>query len=280
MQREHNTALASAEAHHQHVLTELNTHHAVQLQAIEDRWRVGVAALKTATSEIGQEALRWFPAWKELAAEGWTSLSAVPPAVKLGQITIGLKPPAPTKEEAEFSDNIPKPPLEPTFLLPAVASSPAHLSLLLEARGDGRRAAMQTLQAYMLRLATSLPPAKCRFTIIDPVGLGENFAAFMHLADYDDQLISRRIWTDPRHIEQRLTDLSEHMENVIQKYLRNEFKSIDEYNQHAEEVAEPFRFLVIANFPSNFTEAAARRLLSIAASGPRCGVFTLIARRQ
>jgi DNA segregation ATPase FtsK/SpoIIIE, S-DNA-T family len=34
--------------------------------------------------------------------------------------------------------------------------------------------------------------------------------------------------------------------------------------------------LVIANFPANFTQEAARRLLSIAATGARCGVYTLI----
>ena len=79
----------------------------------------------------------------------------------------------------------------------------------------------------MLRLLASLPASKVRFTIIDPVGLGENFAAFMHLADYQEQLVTSRIWTEPRHIEERLADLSEHMENVIQKYLRNEFATIE-----------------------------------------------------
>ena len=34
--------------------------------------------------------------------------------------------------------------------------------------------------------------------------------------------------------------------------------------------------LVVANFPTNFSEAAARRLVSIASSGARCGVYTLI----
>ena len=66
------------------------------------------------------------------------------------------------------------------------------------------------------------------------------------------------------------------MENVIQKYLRNEFRSIDEYNAFAGEVAEPFRILVVANFPVNFTDTAAKRLTSIATSGARCGVYTLI----
>src|SRR5205085_1477632 len=35
-------------------------------------------------------------------------------------------------------------------------------------------------------------------------------------------------------------------------------------------------FLVVADFPVNFSDLAVRRLLSIVASGPRCGVFTLI----
>ena len=110
----------------------------------------------------------------------------------------------------------------------------------------------------MLRMFTAIPPSKVRFTIIDPVGLGENFAGFMHLADHDEQLVTNRIWTEPVHIEQRLADLTEQMENVIQKYLRNEFRSIDEYNAFAGEVAEPFRILVVANFPVNFTDTAAK----------------------
>src|SRR5438552_15493114 len=89
-------------------------------------------------------------------------------------------------------------------------------------------------------------------------------------------MVNRRIWTEGAQIKQRLADLTEHMENVIQKYLRNEFASIQEYNQHAGEVAEPFQILVIANFPANFSEEAARRLASITTSGARCGVYTLI----
>ena len=46
------------------------------------------------------------------------------------------------------------------------------------------------------------------------------------------------------------------MENVIQKYLRNEFETIEEYNAQAGEVAEPFRVLVVANFPANFSAEA------------------------
>jgi energy-coupling factor transporter ATP-binding protein EcfA2 len=106
--------------------------------------------------------------------------------------------------------------------------------------------------------------------------LGENFSAFMHLADYDEQLVANRIWTDTSHIEQRLADLTKHMENVIQVYLRQEFHSIQEYNASAGEMAEPYRVLVVANFPANMSETAAGRLKSIVASGARCGVFVLM----
>ena len=38
---------------------------------------------------------------------------------------------------------------------------------------------------------------------------------------------------------ERLADLAVHMETVTQKYLRNEYATIEEYNAVAEEVAEP-----------------------------------------
>ena len=162
------------------------------------------------------------------------------------------------------------------FDVPVLLPLQERPSLVLNATGKGRDAAIKTLQSTMLRFLTSLPPGKVRCTILDPVGLGANFAAFMHLADYDELLVSSRIWTEPAHIEKRLADLTEHMETVLQTYLRNEFATIDEYNQFAGEVAEPYRVLVIANFPVNFTDIALRRLASIADGGSRCGVYLMM----
>src|SRR5207245_8052737 len=85
-----------------------------------------------------------------------------------------------------------------------------------------------------------------------------------------------RIWTEASDIEHRLGDLTAHMENVIQKYLRNQFQTLEDYNAQAGEVAEPYRMLVVAHFPVNFTPDAARRLISLAVSGARCGIYPLI----
>ncbi|MFO0802368.1 MAG: FtsK/SpoIIIE domain-containing protein [Gemmataceae bacterium] len=53
------------------------------------------------------------------------------------------------------------------------------------------------------------------------------------------------------------------------EHLRNQYKSIEDYNRAAGEVAEPYRVLVVA-FDSR--PRAAKRLVSIVNSGPSCGV--------
>ena len=210
--------------------------------------------------------------WADLAFGNWAPATKIPTGVRLGDFQLRL-------DDIEYGipDDDRLVPETSEFTIPALLPFPDQASLLLKASGgDGRKASVDLLQVVMLRLLATLPPGKVRFTIIDPIGLGENFSAFMHLVDYDELLVTSRIWTEVAHIEQRLTDLTEHMETVFQTYLRNEFKTIEEYNEFAGEVAEPYHILVIAGFPSSFSEQAAKRLTSIMSSGPRCGVYTLL----
>jgi hypothetical protein len=162
------------------------------------------------------------------------------------------------------------------FRVPLLLSYPDQGSILFETSTVGRDGIIGALNNIILRLLAVAPPGRLSFTIIDPIGLGENFAGAMHLADYGEQLINSRIWTQSAQIEQKLADLNEHMEKVIQMYLRNEYETIADYNEAAGNIAERYQFLVIADFPVNFSETAVKRLLSIATSGARCGVYTLI----
>ena len=66
------------------------------------------------------------------------------------------------------------------------------------------------------------------------------------------------------------------METVIQKYLRDEHVTIEDYNANAGHVAEAYHVVVVCDYPTNFTETAARRLVRIAQNGPRCGVYPLV----
>jgi len=171
-------------------------------------------------------------------------------------------------------------PGEIDFHLPLRLEIPHAASLLIETKQKGRDEAIAHLNYLVLAWLAGSPAGRLSFSLVDPVGLGESFAGLMHLADYEEILINTRIRTQPEQIERRLGELCDHMEKVIQMYLRNDYETITQYNEAAGTIAERYHFLVVADFPKGFTELAARRLLSIAASGARCGVFLLIHRDE
>jgi hypothetical protein len=295
IRRRRDSALRAAEAQYQQVVSDVEARygedmgHADAVYArltadhrgthdrrwdeLAQRWRLGLEGVLTAVAEVNGRCAALFPDWDGPDWDGWRPAASVPPGLRVGTLTVRLADvPQAVPEDRRLRNGIPE-----TLTLPALLPFPNRASVLLRAGGDGgRAAAVSLLQVMMLRFLTALPPGKVRFTILDPVGLGENFAAFPLLADYDEALIASRIWTEQHQIEQRLADLTAHMENVIQKYLRNQFQTLEEYNAQAGEVAEPYRVLVVANFPVNFSIDAARRLVSIAGSGARCGVYTLV----
>jgi len=237
------------------------------------RWHSGIEQFEAAVDRIASYCRRLFPAWDAPAWGRWTPAKAIPPAIPFGQLELSL---------ADMEGGVSADPrlaaVASRFSIPALFSFRDHSLLLWKARDEGRAVAIESIQNIMLRMLASIPPGKVRFLIVDPVGLGENFSAFMHLADFNEQLVSSRIWTEGGHIDRRLGELTEHMENIIQVYLRNEFATLQDYNETAGELAEPYRILVVANFPANFSEAAAHRLLSIASGGARCGVYMLVSR--
>lgn len=242
-------------------------------QAMETAWREGMQALYERAAALTLKDDREALPWDHAAWNDWSPMGRPQPAARFGEIRLDLSQlPGGLPENKRLHID------GPTVLeLPAALAVPDAASLLIQFGREGRDAALDLLRAAMLRQLAILPPGKVRFTIIDPVGLGQSFAGFMHLADYNEASVAYRIWTEAKHIEQRLAELTEHMENVIQKYLRNQFSTIAEYNEKAGEIAEPYRFLVISDFPVNFSESTARRLMSIIQSGARCGVYTLIA---
>lgn len=240
-------------------------------EGLATRWTTGMTHFQAASERLNQACAELFLDWDSQPWDQWTPPTEIPPAVPLGRFDLHLaKIPGGLPQDERLR------PAKADFSLPVLFPCRQRPLLLLRTGDDGQSHAIEAMQALMLRLLTSLPPGKVRFMILDPVGLGENFSAFMHLVDFNEQLVSSRIWTDPAHIEQRLAELTGHMENVIQVYLRNEFASIEEYNRFAGDLAEPYRVLVVANFPAGFSETAAARLMSIVASGARCGVYTIM----
>ena len=170
----------------------------------------------------------------------------------------------------EFAGRFDK--LSTPALLPFVGGR----NLVIHAAGAAKAKAIQGVQSVLLQQLMLTPPAKLQFLLVDPVGLGENVASFMHLGDDAPELITGKAWVERADIEKQLAELSAYMETVIQGSLRGRYSSIEELNAEAKELSRGYRVLVVIDFPVNFTEESARRLLSIAQNGPRCGVYTIV----
>ena len=257
-----------ATATHRAETEAIDTEEASSWATLAAEWQREITPLYAALEALHTATDAIFPPWSESFLEAWSPAASTTPATRFAHLDAELAayprdPRLPLPGSAHLS-------------VPLALDYPREGSLLFETKEGAGPAIVDTLNNIILRLLTTTQPGKVAFNIIDPVGLGQSFAGLMHLGDYEEALINRRIWTQRDQIEERLADLSEHIEKVIQMYLRNEYATITEYNQQAGSVAEKYHFLVVADFPAGFSETAARRLQSIATSGARCGVFTLI----
>lgn len=262
--------------------TEREAEYFRQLAAADEALQAGIGRLAAEWNEevvplhcelLGLAAIaeERFPSWDESWISTWNPPHEAERAVPFGRLKVSLATLAGGMPESD-AFNLAGP---VEFEVPYSLGFAERASLMID--GDASKAA-DTINEIVLRLLSSHPAGRAIFTLIDPVGLGKDFAGLMHLGDYEETLIHGRIWTQTTQIEERLAELNEHIEKVIQMYLRNEFATLDEYNKHAGTVAEKHRFVVISGFPAAFSETAAKRLLSIATSGARCGVYLLIHR--
>lgn len=204
-------------------------------------------------------------AWDAEVWRGWSPDQSPGFAAQIGSLVVN---------DDDLSRSLPE--VRSEVVVPALIPLAEGQALVLRASGSEKDPAVRAMQSVMTRLLATTPAGRLRFTFVDPVGLGQNVAPFVSLGDHSDTFISGKPWTEPHHIDRQLQDLSEHIQTVIQKYLRDDHATIHEYNRAAGRIAEAFRFLVVFDFPTNFTEASARRLLSVMQKGPRCGVYTLI----
>ena len=271
------TGIADAEKRklgelHDTEIAALRANETERWDVLQSEWKVAITPVCSAIDEMNSATASRFPEWTRQLAETWTPPADFTPATRFGRLEVDLT------KRAEGVPALAKLalPASSQVSIPLSLAYPSEGSLLFESNESGGAVVTGPLNNIILRLLSTTPPGKLSFTIIDAVGLGQNFAGLMHIADYEESLINRRIWTQRDQIDERLGELNEHIEKVIQMYLRNEYATITEYNEKAGSVAEKYHFLVVADFPAGFSETAAKRLQSIAISGPRCGVFTLI----
>jgi serine/threonine protein kinase len=251
-------------------MAEIDARRQSERSALAERWRLGVSELQSFVARVCDRSDEINPPWEDAVWETWSLPACAPQYVRYGHAKVELdRIPQGVPTDSEMRAFAPV-----TTRWPALLELPDKANLVIEAPESGRAAAVRIVQAAVMRLLTSMPAGKVRLTIVDPLGVGADFGTFLHLNDHDDVLTPIR--TESPQIEQSLSDLCGHAEKIIQTYLRDEYQTIDEFNALAGELAEPYRIVVIRDFPHKFTATACGKLAELVAHGPRCGIVTLI----
>ncbi|MGB0596481.1 MAG: FtsK/SpoIIIE domain-containing protein [Rubripirellula sp.] len=151
-----------------------------------------------------------------------------------------------------------------------------HSGVVIRAHQAQMNQAIELAHQVLWRALTGAEPSRTKLTLIDPLGRGQHFTSFMALADHDPSLVGHRVWTTDSKIDERLGELSHHVEDVLQSSLRDRFERIEDYNELAGTMAEPYRVVAAVGFPEGLSRESYRHLKALLQSGLRCGIFTVL----
>ncbi len=151
---------------------------------------------------------------------------------------------------------------------------------MIQASPGAMNAAIDLAHQFLWRLLATAPPSRAKLTLIDPIGRGQHFTSFMALTDHDPAIVGHRVWTTDQKIESRLAELAHHVEDVLQSSLRDRFERIEDYNEFAGSMAEPYRGIAAVGFPNGLSREGYGHLRALVQSGLRCGIFTILVCNQ
>jgi len=198
----------------------------------------------------------WFPDDSPNAYQPQTS-GLAPGVVRLGELRV----------ENNESQLVQVPALAPTF-----GNSEINPHILFEFNPENREKVILGLQSTALRIISTFPARKLQCVFIDPVNMGDTFP----FKDLHRFIAGQKTYTRSDDIEEQLRQLTDHIEQVIQTYLGNDYKNLAEYNEAAQAIAEPYRYLFIADYPAGFTQRSLDDLKSIIAKGHKAGVNVVL----
>lgn len=162
--------------------------------------------------------------------------------------------------------------------LPLMLVREMHTAVVIDCPPQSMQAAAEFVRGVLWRGLTSVAPGQLRLTLLDPVGRGQSFSSLVALGDFDPQLIGHRAWSSPPQITARLSELTQHVEDVLQTCLRDRYATVEAYNADAGAMAEPYRVVAAVGLPSGLTREGYDALRALIDGGRRCGVFLILVR--
>ena len=168
--------------------------------AMVAEWKGIVEPIYASIRAANEFAEKMFPPWEIPLWKDWEPPLEFKNAAKFGTLEVDMVKAA----EAMPKDPRLALPGPAKFSVPLLLTYPLQGSILFETPKVGHEEAIAAINNIIFRLLSTNPAGKLSFTILDPVGLGQNFAGIMHLADYEESHINSRIWTQAAQFEEKL----------------------------------------------------------------------------
>ena len=144
--------------------------------------------------------------------------------------------------------------------------------LLITSNEEQKRLANLAMQNIAFRLMLSIPTKQSHFYILDNQGSGQSFS---NLFGLDEKILEKEIWDDEHEIVRGLQEIKDLVPKIVSENLTNKYTNLNEYNQQIPHSNQPFRFVMVANYPNGFNAEAQNHLISLMKNGPKAGVFVI-----
>jgi S-DNA-T family DNA segregation ATPase FtsK/SpoIIIE len=264
----------------------LLSQHASETFRLKNRMRLGFQGVNRKFAEANKQAEYQVPDWEQVSAGRSTGHQQVD-YLTLGRLQIGSwvdsisqamkasggeESRRGTTDELIVDDSgfgIPQ-------FFPLVLHRRLHSGIFLTVDEALVPKAVEFVHQILWQVLSSVEPSKAKLILMDPLGRGQHFTNFMALTDYDPDLVGHRVWTTEEMIEKRLGELAHHSEEILLTCLRDRFARIEDYNQVAGALAEPYTCVAAIGLPLGVTRASYRHLNALIENGSRCGNLVII----
>lgn len=167
-----------------------------------------------------------------------------------------------------FEDNV-------LFLPTTLKISECQSVFVTPNSSSDREYAKNLINQLMYSFLRQLPLNGLEFTVFDPDQRGNSIFPFLNLPTLLPEMFSKKIFTSAEDISNRIAELNQYVDSVIQQKLSNKYDNVYEYNAATPENPLPIKVVCIFDFPKFFEGRAYENLLSIVKNASRCGIFVI-----
>ncbi|MEM9827393.1 MAG: FtsK/SpoIIIE domain-containing protein [Planctomycetota bacterium] len=239
-----------------------------ELQQVRRRLVHGIRGAWTRLSKAEQETSQRFPAWDALVDDDNhpAMMSGAIDHLPIGNVPLAC-------EQGDVPEGVDA---VPPQTLPVALHRRVHSALVIRCDPAQRDTAMSLCHAMIWRLLSAVPGGMARLTLIDPLGRGQSFTPFLSMTDDAPEIVGGRVWTSDDAIADKLGEVVEVVEELLQTGLQERFQRVEDYNEVAGSMGQPYRLVAVADAPQGLRRIAMEHIASLIQAGGRCGVITIM----